>query len=147
MLCSGSSCSFCCSVPSVPAGRWGRIFCLHPHTPYSRRMWSPGRSSLEPAQDVGHRTPSTPLTGALCSHSSSETEVISSHTWQLDFPSDLYKPEVSWEVSQLHHSAFGVYSYSNQLLTFIPSWCSGCWAGACLHMGPSDKAGIWPFYS
>lgn len=86
---------------------------------------SSGKSNLEPAQDVGYRTHSTlpptvahcgattQLTGALCFHSSSKTEVISSQAWQLDFPGDLYKPEVSWEVSQLHHPAFGVYSYSN----------------------------------
>lgn len=86
---------------------------------------SSGKSSLEAAQDVGYRTHSPPpptvahcgattqLTGALCFHSSSKTEVISSQAWQLDFPSDLYKPEVSWEVSQLHQPAFGVYSYSN----------------------------------
>lgn len=93
--------------------------------PYSRRMCEFWQEQSGPAQDVGYRTHSTPLppvahcgattqlTGALCFHSSSETEVISSQAWQLDFPGDLYKPEVSLEVSQLHHPAFGVYSYSN----------------------------------
>lgn len=83
--------------------------------------------------DTGHNTPS--YSGSLWGHHSSQ--VLSAPTaprrlksfpaslGKLDFPSDLYKPEVSWEVSQLHHPAFGVYSYSNYLVTFIPSWCSG----------------------
>lgn len=100
------------------------FLCPSSHILFAGECVSSGKSNLDQHRMLGTGHTQHPLlqwltvgpphsSQVLCLHSSSETEVISSQAWQLDFPGDLYKPEVSWEVSQLHHPAFGVYSYSN----------------------------------